>query len=147
MVSPVSRAASGGGGGAGEGGALLAPRTEIIGSWAVQRRRVLAARAMGVATVTGGGIGGPAGDEKMSEGPRLIVLMLGGASHAELRCAVEAGGGDRVAFGCTEIVTPLEYLRALRETGGEQADAAEQDQVDEPSAVLPADLRTGWFHF
>ena len=47
--------------------------------------------------------------------PRLMVFMLGGASHAELRCAQEAGGS--VGFGCTALLTPLEHLRALHELG------------------------------
>ena len=47
----------------------------------------------------------------------VLVLMLGGASHAELRCALDAGGGGKVAFGCTAVLTPLQYLRALRAAG------------------------------
>ena len=58
---------------------------------------------------------------------KLVVVMLGGSSHAELRCVhdvlgeQEADGGDggggwEVYFGSTAVLTPLQYVRALSET-------------------------------
>lgn len=100
------------------------PRSEIVGTWAIHRRRALARVEGGDGQqAVAGAIGGPfspGGGDERKDGPRLIVFMLGGASHAELRCALEAGGRDKVVFGCTAVHTPLEYLRALREAGGEQ---------------------------
>ena len=93
-----------GGSRSGRAAAPVAARAEPVGSWAF-RRRVSSSAA------EGGGSGGGA------TAPRLYVLMLGGASHAELRCAAEAGGGGRVAFGCTELFTPLGHLAAMEEAG------------------------------
>ena len=59
-------------------------------------------------------------------GRKLVVVMLGGSSHAELRCVhdilgeqAERGephGGCEVYFGSTAVLTPLQYVRALQET-------------------------------
>ena len=95
--------------------ALASPRSELVGSWAF-RRRSAASDA-----VAGGAVsllaGAQPGDKTRAPAtaPRLIVFMLGGASHAELRCAHEAG--DEVGFGCTALLTPLQYVRALQQMG------------------------------
>ena len=58
---------------------------------------------------------------------KLVVIMLGGSSHAELRCVHDVlgeqedhggdgGGGWEVYFGSTAVLTPLQYVRALSET-------------------------------
>ena len=123
----------------------LSPRAEIVGSWALHRKRRGGAGGAGggVAGGVGGGGGGgggagvggaglggaPASDgadyfgySARREPPRLHVLMLGGASRAELRCAMEAGGGGHVAFGTTALLTPLDYLAALQAAGGGMGD-------------------------
>ena len=86
--------------------------------------------------VDGSGLGGSA----RREVPRLHVLMLGGASRAELRCALEAGGGGHVAFGCTSLASPLEYLAALQHAGGGVAGASGEEDEDEEEEG-PASLR------
>ena len=83
---------------------LMALRSELVGSWAFRRRE------------RGGGGGGASRRQGLAaKPPKLVVLLLGGASHAELRCAHELGG--QALFGCTALLTPLQYLRALREMG------------------------------
>jgi len=85
-----------------------APASSHVGSWAFRRRCRADSEE---ATVN-----------RLSEPPlppRLVVFMLGGASHAELRCAHEAG--EKVGFGCTALLTPLQYVRSLRQIG--QCDA------------------------
>ena len=64
--------------------------------------------------------------------------MLGGASRAELRCALEAGGGGKVVFGCTALLTPAQYMRTLHDAGSGAIDGDAHDYVVEnavPSAV------------
>ena len=58
---------------------------------------------------------------------RLFVIILGGASYAEMRCALDAGGGGKVVFGCTALQTPHQYLRALQEAGGGYGDTAHEE--------------------
>ena len=95
--------------------ALASPRSELVGSWAFRRRSAASG------AVAGGAVsllaGAQPGDKTRAPAtaPRLIVFMLGGASHAELRCAHEAG--DEVGFGCTALLTPLQYVRALQQMG------------------------------
>ena len=95
--------------------ALASPRSDLVGSWAFRRRSAASG------AVAGGAVsllaGAQPGDKTRAPAtaPRLIVFMLGGASHAELRCAHEAG--DEVGFGCTALLTPLQYVRALQQMG------------------------------
>ena len=77
------------------------PRTELVGSWAFWHRDRGGAAAADDPAVP------------HDQPPKLMVLILGGASHAELHCATASG----VAFGCTALLTPLQYLRALQELG------------------------------
>ena len=132
----------------------MSPRSELVGSWAFHRKR---------RGGTGGGGGGGAplsfayseSSGVRREAPRLHVLILGGASRAELRCALEAAGGGNVAFGTTEMLSPLEYVAALQEAGGgveglrraggggglEGDDDDEEEVVDSELQLGPAALR------
>jgi len=97
--------------------ALASPRSELVGSWAFRRRSAAGGAVAGAAVSLLAGAQDGAGDKTRAPAapPRLMVFMLGGASHAELRCAHEAG--DEVGFGCTALLTPLQYVRALQQMG------------------------------
>jgi hypothetical protein len=97
--------------------ALASPRSELVGSWAFRRRSAAGGAVAGGAVSLLAGAQDGAGDKTRAPAapPRLMVFMLGGASHAELRCAHEAG--DEVGFGCTALLTPLQYVRALQQMG------------------------------
>lgn len=72
---------------------LATPRAALVGGWAFRK---------------GGGT-------EQALPARLIVIMLGGASHDELRCALELGADGRVTFGTTALLTPRQYMESLRE--------------------------------
>jgi len=77
--------------GAEAGGAAARP----VGSWALRSKP---------------------GSEKRGR-PVLLVFMLGGASHAEVRCAHEAAaGGCDVVFGSTAVLTPAQFVQSLVRT-------------------------------
>ena len=122
------------------GDALYGPRG--LGSWA--RHGLGGGGAGGGAGGSGAGGGGAGVEEGVGSrtahaaGPKgaaqlqrkLVVVLLGGSSHAELRCAHDAlaeqrthggdggdgGGGWQLYFGSTAVLTPLQYVRALSET-------------------------------
>lgn len=73
-------------------------KPELVGAWAFRRKA-----AQGTAV----------GDTP----PRVFVMIIGGASYAEVRCAAEVGGDGQVGFGCTELLTPLAHLAAMEEAG------------------------------
>ena len=107
-------------------GSLASPRAELVGSWAFKRRAATGgvmsgsiAGGLGSLASPRGGLASPRGAPAEREPPGFGVLLLGGASHAELRAAVEVGGGGKVAFGCTALCTPLQYLHALQQMGCE----------------------------
>lgn len=108
------------------------PRSELVGSWAFHRKhRGKEGGAMAAGSAARG--------DHAPAAPRLFVLVLGGASYAEMRCALDAGGGGKVVFGCSALQTPHQYLRALQKAGGGYGD----DAPDEPSVPV----LDGLFHF
>jgi hypothetical protein len=121
------------------------PRAELVGSWAMHRQRALARASVSNTATTSPPpheYHGPDAEKMTRESPKLLVLILGGSNRAELRCALEAGGGGKVAFGCTALLTPLEYMRVLRVTGaavaeGQDAEASEVDGAPAGRRVAP----------
>ena len=58
----------------------------------------------------------PNGSAKLAD-RQLIVIMLGGACHAEVRCMrelQEARPATHLFFGTTALLTPNAHLKALR---------------------------------
>ncbi len=78
--------------------------------------------------------------ERAALPPRLFVLILGGASYGEMRCALEVGGGGKVAFGCTALQTPKQYVRTLQAAGGGYGEEAAEDEEVAP-------VMSGLLHF
>ena len=63
----------------------------------------------------------------MARGRRLIVFMLGGLSHSELRSMHEVAKatGREIIVGTTDMLTPQGFILALKE----------MKQLDTPSLV------------
>ena len=104
------------------GDAVYGPRG--LGSWARHGRGEGGAE-VGGATSLASHSAKPKAPSQLKR--KLVVVMLGGSSHAELRCVHDVlseqeahggdgGGGWEGYFGSTAVLTPLQYVRALSET-------------------------------
>lgn len=80
----------------------------------------------------GGGAAGKAGAAK-EVSQRIVVFILGGVMHSELRAAAEVRQslprGTEVLLGGTAMLTPRRFMHTLRPRGGESGRAAD-DRLD-----------------